>query len=87
VSSDTTEQLIAGLKRSSEIAYKQYAYGFADTMDEAAERLTRLRNAIIDVLDRLEPEESASLEGESYKPNLAMTVCSTLREAIGERNG
>jgi hypothetical protein len=46
---------------------------------------TRLRNAIIDVLDRLEPEESASLEGESYKPNLAMSVCSTLREAIGER--
>jgi hypothetical protein len=50
-----------------------------------AQENERLRNAIIDVLDRLEPEESADLQGENWQPNLAMSVCSTLREAIGER--
>jgi methionine synthase II (cobalamin-independent) len=67
-----------------------YCSGF-DAMRDLARQLEqeneRLRNAIIDVLDVLEPEESADLQGENWQPNLAMSVCSTLREAIGERNG
>jgi hypothetical protein len=43
-----------------------------ERMQELEQENTRLRNAIIDVL---------------REPNLAMSVCSALREAIGERNG